>query len=154
VNRTYRQNIKSFVGKVDGPDLPGFKRELEKQLNSKFPEGKAVLINYFQKAPNCITMKFKAEDALRVVNNSIFLSTKMCEKWNAVDYFVFSEDAYFKDLYHQQLHFHPDSGFFYNNIFTLQDVCRGFFILKPNGDFMKYYGEDYYSVVEEFLKKE
>ena len=30
--------------------------------------------------------------------------------------------------------------------------CRGFFIIKPNENFMKYYGGDYYSEVKKILE--
>ena len=46
-----------------------------------------------------------------------------------------------------------DSGFFYENVFTEHQNCAGFLIIKPNGDFYKQYGEDYYSEVKAFFEK-
>ncbi len=46
-----------------------------------------------------------------------------------------------------------DSGFFYENVFTEHQNCEAFLIIKPNGDFHKFYGEDYYTEVENFLEK-
>jgi len=50
--------------------------------------------------------------------------------------------------------FMPNPGFFHDSIFTLHESCQAFFILKPSGRFLKYYGEDYFSVVEAFLESD
>jgi hypothetical protein len=44
-----------------------------------------------------------------------------------------------------------DSGFFSNNIFTEREMCSAFIIIKPNGKFFKYYGEDYNTKIKDFL---
>lgn len=77
----------------------------------------------------------------------------MSKEHNASDFFVYSESVLNKERIENRKNFILDSGFFAKNIFTLQENCRAFFILKPNGEFMKYYGSDYYSEVEKFLKE-
>ena len=150
-NEEYIASTKTLVGKLDESQYAKITTVLAKELNTVLSKDKAILINYSQKAPNCITEGHSKKNDLLVSVNGIRLSNEISKKYNAADFFVYAADTFVKDL--RQENFILDTGFFYNNVFTLHENCKAFFILKPNGDFMKYYGEDYYSLVNDFLEK-
>ena len=152
-NSKYIESKKTFFGKLDQNDYNEIRAAIEKELNSKIPQNKAILINYSQKGQNCISMRFNEDTFLNFISKRISISSDVCSKNNAVDFFVFSDDSFHKEQYKGNKKFLSDSGYFYNIFFTLHENCEAFFILKPNGNFMKYYGEDYYTEVENFLKK-
>lgn len=144
---------KMFSGKLNNSQYKILKINLEKELNTKIPEGKSILINYRQKARNCISLSLNNNAFLKFTNRGIEISSRISAENNTLDYFVFEENAFYKNLYKEKQNFKLDSGFFYNNIFTLHETCDAFFIIKPNGDFLKYYGGDYFSIVKTFLAK-
>ncbi|MFK5981515.1 MAG: hypothetical protein QM499_01275 [Flavobacteriaceae bacterium] len=129
------------------------KRHLEKELNTKIQEGKSILINYRQKARNCISLSLSNSNFSKFTNRGIKISSRISAENNTSDYFVYEKNAFYKNLYKEKQNFKLDSGFFYNNIFTLHETCDAFFIIKPNGNFLKYYGGDYFSIVKTFLEK-
>jgi hypothetical protein len=145
---------KAFSGKLNNSQYILLKINLEKELNTKIPEGKSILINYRQKARNCISLGLNYNDFSKYTNRGIQISSKINSDNNTVDYFVYEKNAFYKNLYKENKNFKLDSGFFYNKIFTLHETCDAFFIIKPNGDFLKYYGGDYFSIVKTFLEKE
>lgn len=145
---------KAFSGNLNNAQYNLLKINLEKELNTKIPEGKSILINYHQKARNCISLHLNFSDFSKYTNRWIQISSKISTNYNTVDYFVFEENAFYKNLYKEKENFKLDAGFFYNKIFTLHETCEAFFIIKPNGDFLKYYGGDYFSIVKTFLEKE
>ncbi|MDX1829042.1 MAG: hypothetical protein R3342_05795 [Lutibacter sp.] len=145
---------KAFSEKLTNPQYKLLKINLEKELNTKIPEGKTILINYRQKGRNCISLSLNNSDFSKFTNRGIQISSKISADNNTLDYFVYEENAFYKNLYKKKQKFKLDSGFFYNNIFTLHETCDAFFIIKSNGDFFKYYGGDYFSIVKTFLEKE
>lgn len=147
------ESRKKFLGKLNNSQYKILKINLEKELNTKIPEGKTILINYRQKARNCISLSLNNNDFLKFTNRGIKTSSRISVDNNTSDYFVFEENTFYKNLYKENQNFKLDSGFFYNNIFTLHETCDAFFIIKSNGDFLKYYGGDYFSIVKTFLEK-
>lgn len=151
-NTEYKKSTKSFYGKLTKKKYKEIRRNIETEFGINIPQEKAILINYKQNASNCIMMGRNKTNVLLVINNSIRISNRISSKNNTVDLFIYSKDAFHKDLF--AIHnFKQDSGYFFDNIFTIHENCGAFFILKPNGKFMKYYGEDYYSEVRRFLEK-
>ena len=148
------QSRKSFSGKVNNYQYNELKKKLEKELNTKIPERKIILINYRQKARNCISLRLSSSDFSKFTNRIVQISSRISADNNTSDYFVYEGNAFYKNLYREKQNFKLDSGFFYNNIFTLHETCDAFIIIKPNGDFLKYYGGDYFSIVQTFLEKE
>lgn len=145
---------KAFSGKLNSSLYNELKSTIEKELNTKIPEGKSIIINFHQEAANCIPLSLSNLDYSKYTSRSIQNSLRISEKYNTVSYFVFTENAFHKDLYLETKNFKLDSGFFYNSVFKLHENCEAFLIIKPNGDFLKYYGSDYYNEVVGFLKKE
>lgn len=152
-NRKYIKSRQAFEGKLDDNEYTAVLAKLSEELNTNLDSSKTILIHYHQKAPNCISMKFDQSNFSTFVDRSIATSSRVSENTNMTDFFVYAPNAYFNDLLESKSDFILDSGFFYNNIFTIHENCRAFFILKPNGNFLKYYGEDYYSEIYNFLKK-
>ena len=152
-NSKYKKSRTAYSGTLNKTEYDELIKKLETELKTTFPADKSILINYSQKAPNCINVRFSEKDIQQVTNNRIRISSRMSSNYNAVDFFVYAKDSYNKEIYEQMNEFIVDSGFFYENIFTEHQNCAGFLIIKPNGDFYKQYGEDYYSEVKAFLEK-
>ncbi len=152
-NSRYRESIKAFSGKLNNSEYSELIKMIETELDASIPAGKSVLINFDQKALNCISQHVP-ENRIAVIDNGIRLSSSISANNNAIDFFVYTNDSFSKEIYDRKPNFILDSGFFYNNVFTIHENCRAFLIVKPNGEFYKYYGEDYYTVAEKFLKKE
>ncbi|ROI07054.1 hypothetical protein EGH90_07400 [Kaistella haifensis] len=154
VNKEYIASRKAFVGKLNPEEFKQIRDLINKELKTEVPNNKSILINYYQLGTNCLEYGFNVKDANTVIENCIRISSRISKEQNAIDFFVYSENALLKERIENRKNFILDSGFFAKNIFTLQENCRSFFILKPNGDFMKYYGSDYYSEVENFLSND
>ena len=121
-------------------------------MKTEVPENKTILINYYQNGTNCHEYGLNKRDAKIVTENGIRISQTMSKENNAIDFFVFTADCLNKELYENRDNFILDSSVFSTNFFTLKENCCAFFILKLNGEFLKYYGTDYFSEVEYFLR--
>lgn len=152
INEEYRASIKAFHGKLNEVEYKEVRELILTELKTKVPEKKAILINFYQNGNNCHEYGLSERDSRAVIKNSITISESMSNENNAEDFFVFTADCLHKDKLENVEGFILDSGFFTTNFFTLKENCRAFFILKPNGEFLKYYGSDYYSEVQYFLQ--
>lgn len=153
VNEELLKSRKSFFGKLDDQQNKDLRKLFEIELQTKIPENQSVLINYYQYGNNCFANGFNKKDAIKVIENSLKISARISDENNTVDFFVYSEDVLNKKRFENNRGFKLDKGFFSQYIFTLKENCNAFFVIKPDGSFMKYYGTDYYSIVQEFLKK-
>lgn len=149
----YINSRKAYSGKLKDYEYKEIIKIIETELNTSIPMGKSVLINYNQKAPNCIYLDFSKEDNSAITNNSIRISSQISSNNNTVDFFIYTNDSYNKDIFEKRKEFILDSGFFYKNVFTEHENCEAFLIIKPKGEFYKYYGEDYYTEVKKLLEK-
>lgn len=154
VNSKYRESMNAYDGNLNDTEYRKIIDNLETALQAKIPKDKAVLVNFNQKAPNCITFGRSRSIAKKVTENRIRISSDITTQNNAIDFFVYTEDAFHKEIFEKKPEFMLDSGFFHENVFTEQEHCAAFLIIKPNGDFYKYYGEDYYSHVKGFLEQD
>ncbi|SHH80214.1 hypothetical protein [Winogradskyella jejuensis] len=152
-NPKYKKSRKAYSGTLNKTEYDELIKKLEVELKTTFPTNKSILINYNQKAPNCIGVRFSEKEKKQIANNRIRISSRMSSNYNAIDFFVYTEDSYNKEIYEQMNEFITDSGFFYDTVFTEHQNCSGFFIIKTNGEFYKHYGEDYYSEVKAFFEK-
>lgn len=152
LNKEYQASVKTFNGNLNSTDLNVVRARLEIELNTKLHPDKAIVINYVQSARNCFEMQFPKQTRAQIMNNSVRISSKLSLEGNAQDFFVYNNDGFDVDLLSKQDKFILDSGFFHKEIFTLHENCRAFFIIKPNGDFIKHYGSDYYTHVKNFLQ--
>lgn len=149
----YNKSRKTFEGDLNEPEYELLKTKIEKELNVKIPQGKSILIHYRQYGSNCFLNGRDRNFQSSVTNNVINSSTKIRTTYNVEDFFIYSSDALDKEYYEGVKEFELDSGFFKKLIFTLEENCAAFFVLKPNGEFLKYYGEDYTTEIKNFLKK-
>ncbi len=152
-NSKYKESRIAYSGTLNRTEYDELIKKLEKELKTTIPNNKSILINYNQKAPNCINVRFSENDNRQVTKNRISISSRMSSNYNAIDFFVYTNDSYNREIYEQMGKFIMDSGFFYENVFTEHQNCAGFLIIKPNGEFYKQYGEDYYSEVKSFFEK-
>ena len=152
-NTKYKKSRTAYSGTLNKHEYKELIKRLEVELKTTIPNDKSILINYNQKAPNCIYVGYSVKNNKQVANNRIRISSRMSSNYNAVDFFVYAKDSYNKEIYEQMPEFIMDSGFFYENVFTEHQNCAGFLIIKPNGEFYKQYGEDYYSEVKAFFEK-
>jgi len=151
-NSEYINSVKSFYGELNKTDYENAIRAFEVELGTIIPNGNLILINYEQKGQHCISMDKNGKHYLESLERSTEISSRISSQNKTLDFFVFAKNAFANKIVEKDKYFILDSGFFYKNIFTEHDNCSAFFILKPNGKFMKYYGEDYYSKVIKFLK--
>lgn len=154
INGEYAKSRKDFYGKLNSNEYTEIRKLIETELKVEIPENKTILINYFQNGANCSEYKLNSKSGNGVIDNYVQLSSEISSRNNAFDFFVYSDNALNKDRFENREIFILDKGFFSQSFFTLKENCRAFFVLKPNGDFMKHYGGDYYSIIEKFLQKE
>lgn len=153
VNGSYSKSKERFEGTLTVPEYERTILNIEAALQTKIPQGKTLLINFNQSAPNCITRSFLERKNDIIVSNGIQISNRISAKYDILDFFVYTIDAPFNELYATDERFILDNGYFYNTMFDKHENCGAFFILKPDGSFMKYYGEDYFTLVIDFLKR-
>jgi hypothetical protein len=152
-NSKYKKSRKTYSGTLNKSEYDELIKKLETELKTIIPTGKSILVNFNQKAQNCISVGFNEENNKQVTKNRIRNSSRISSNNNAIDFFVYTNDSHNKAIYEKTPEFMLDSGFFYSDVFTEHQNCAGFLIVKPNGDFYKYYGEDYYTEVREFLER-
>lgn len=152
LNEEYWESVKVFRGTLSSEEYPEIRKMIELELGETIPKDKAILINFEQHGRNCRQLALPVESMQRVIQRVTELSDRISSENNTVDYFIYTENVPRKKLYQQNENFRPDTGFFSKNIFTLHENCSGFFILKTNGEFMKYYGNDYFTHVKNFLQ--
>lgn len=153
LNKAYKQSIQIDKGKFTVEEYKQIKSEFERELNVEISNSKSILINYDQYGKNCRLMHFDKSTKQGVVQNIIDISTRISGTYNAVDFLIYHDSSFFKEFYPAIKNVKLDSGYFYSTIFTERSNCSGFFIVKPNGEYLKYYGFDYFSKVTEFLEK-
>lgn len=152
-NKQYTASRKKFVGTLNNEDYQEIRNIILKELRVDVPENKSILINYYQFGTNCAQSGLRKKYGSEVIDNEVRISARLSSKFNTMDFFLYSSDALNKERYENRSKFIMDSGFFSESIFSLKENCSAFFILKPNGQFMKYYGSDYFSEVQDFLSQ-
>jgi hypothetical protein len=152
-NWKYKKSRKSLHGTLDSQQYLDTKAALEKELNVKIPAGKSIMIHFDQKAPNCINVRFNDDQNSKIIGRGHSLSDEESVKYNVEQFSVYTADSFFAKKFEANKKFRLDTGYFSTNIFTLQENCAAFYILKPNGKHITYYGEDYFSEVKDFFEK-
>ena len=151
-NNEYRRHIKEYYGQIESKEYEVIRKKIEQELPYQISPQNAVLIHFRQQANNCISMYENGSNYLKSLKFNLKMSSKVSKGQGLSDFFVFTKDAYLLDQINMKKNFIMDSGFFSNNIFTEREMCSAFIIIKPDGKFLKYYGEDYYTKIKDFLK--
>ncbi|HET8839645.1 MAG TPA: hypothetical protein VFM82_11695 [Flavobacteriaceae bacterium] len=151
LNEESRASRKTFYGKLEEEEYSQIREMIETELGTSIPEDKAILINFEQYGRNCRKLILPEENLRSLIHNIVEISNRISAEKNTADFFIYTKNVPFKKLYEENESFQLDPGFFSKNIFTLHENCSGFFILKTNGEFMKRYGGDYFTHVQNFL---
>lgn len=153
LNKKYWESRKSIYGDLNLAEYSQLKSELEKELNTKIPEGKSIFMSFEQAASNCSLVK----DGKAYLQGFHYLHTsfagKMSKENNTVDFYVYDDNSFLKSYTEKNVKYRLDSGYFATKIFILKENCEAFFILKPNGKFLISYGSDNLTTASEFLKE-
>ena len=97
-NSKYKKSSNAYSGTLNKVEYNELIKQLEIELKTTFPSDKSILINYNQKAPNCINVRFSEKDNKQVANNRIRISSRMSSNYNAIDFFVYAKDSYNKEV--------------------------------------------------------
>ena len=151
IDEEYKKTRKTALGQLNPTDYQKLIEELERVMDTTIRKGRGVLINFRQRAPYCYTYAYNESAIETMTNNSIQFSANICVKNMAVDYFIYTADCYFKSIYEKKKEYKLDPGYFANEVFTLKENCSGFLALRTDGQFMKYYGDDYFTKAAQFL---
>jgi len=152
LNREFIKSRKSFAGSIKDENITILYIALERYLKTKLHRGKSVLINYKQRGNNCFNYSY--HDLVIVTGNIKRISNRISKNYAIQDFFIFSKSAYNRDVFEETGYYIEDSGFFKKNIFTIEETCDAFFLFKPNGEFLKFYGGDYFSEIKNFMEGE
>ena len=98
-NSEYAKSVKSYSGTLNRTEYDELIPILERELKTTFPVNKSILINYNQKAPNCINTRFNYAENKQVAKNRIRISSRMSSDYGAVDFFVYTQDSFHDDIY-------------------------------------------------------
>lgn len=150
---SYSGSRQYFYGQLKPEEHSILMGELEIELKTKLPRDKAIVINYNHAAYFCSFAKLNNSDKIRVIKNGIRISNRICKDNNAIDFFVYTKNSFFKKILEQNPLYILDSGYFSNKFFTKKESCKAYFVLKPNGHFITIYGTDQLSEVDNYLKK-
>ncbi|OYU85736.1 MAG: hypothetical protein CFE24_00585 [Flavobacterium sp. BFFFF2] len=145
--------LKSNKGKFNEKELSSFRDTLSKIFKRNLPEQYPILVKYCSKGDECILLRFSKYEQFSTINRSISISEELCQEFNAINLCVYTKDCEFKDLLVARNNFVLDSGFIKDNIFYNNRDCEGFILVKPTGNFYKYYGSDYYSIVKSYFNE-
>lgn len=152
-NRKFRKSRQFFYGQLTNQEYLDKKSLIEKELETIIPQGKSIFITYEQAAKNCSLISY---GSLKNYHNlHVKIAKHISSQNNAEPFFIFKDDSFpnVKKFTEINVNFKLDSGFFSENIFTLQENCEAFFILKPNGNYLICYGTDSFSYASDFLKR-
>lgn len=152
-NKKYKKSISSKTGSLSTADFVKMKSSLSNELQINFEENKAIVIHYFQYGSNCILAGYNDEDVLGILNNIYGIANSKEKRFKVKNYFVYNSDSLFEPLLKNEESLILDSGFFKETIFTENKNCQGFYLLKYNGEYLIFYGSDYFDEIEAFLTK-
>lgn len=150
-NKKYKKSITSKHGRLSTDELSEMKSSLAKELQISLENNKALVIYYFQHGKNCLLASYNYEGVLNILNNKYRIANSAEKRFNIKSYYVYNSNSFFNTLLAKQEAFILDSGFFKNVLFKEDRNCEGFYILKENGDYMRYYGSDYSDEIENFI---
>ena len=151
IDEEYKKTRKTALGQLDQNDYEKLIEELERVMDTTIPKGRGILINFNQRAPYCYSYAYDESTIETITDNSIQISANICVKNAAVDYFIYTSNSYFKSIYEKKKEYKLDPGYFADKVFSLKENCSGFLALRADGQFMKYYGDDYFTKAAQFL---
>lgn len=152
-NQVYKQTEIGYNGNLNQTMYFEVKDRMSSALQEEIPSEKTIIVHFNQNAPNCLGVNESPESFQKITENKMNWSSELCTRYNAVDYFVYTSNAFHNDYFKKNSVFKIDTGFFSEEVFTEHQNCAAVIIIKPNGSFHKYYGEDYFEDVSGFLNQ-
>lgn len=152
-NRVYVNSIKAFEGTLPLDQYKKMRSSLQRELDASFSEDLNILVHYEQRGSNCLKYDGYEKALPWAIKTLASGNKKLFRKFNTVENFVYNANSFFHKELKEVAVFRLDSGYFKENIFKLNENCSAFFLLKTNGEFIIYYGEDYMGEVLNFLKR-
>ncbi|WP_339757220.1 hypothetical protein [uncultured Winogradskyella sp.] len=151
--RSYAKKATGFVGKLNNTQLDSVRISLSQNLNVNIEKKQIILLHYRQAANFCISYGMTEKFIQNFINNTQNISERFTKNHNTKTLFVYTKDYYF-EKYLSNTNWILDNGFVQNSIFPDNEICSGFILIKTNGEFYKYYGEDYFSIIKRLLNTE
>lgn len=151
-NKKYKESKTDIIqGKLDNEKyillLNSIENEGAVSLDYKLP----VIIHFKQFGKNCIAASGRISKQEFYENNFIENYKNLASSYDAQNLFIYTEDWLFSEIFKKIKKYKLDTGFFKNQIFKSRANCSAFFVILPSGEFYQYYGEDYFSKIEEIL---
>ncbi|MEQ6123023.1 hypothetical protein AAON49_02335 [Pseudotenacibaculum sp. MALMAid0570] len=153
-NRKYRKHQKGFYGKLNKEAYQTVMDSIEFYSGVKLSRKKKLYVNFRQKGENCVIYGMKKESSKIVFSNIERISKRITKKYDTQNLLLFDRSSFFKDFLLKSKRWKLAPDFFEKNIFTKNKICEAFIVIRPNGEFYKYYGEDHFSIVETLLKSD
>lgn len=152
-SKSYKKSRKYFYGKLSLEQYAAFRLNLEKELDTKLPIDKAIIINYHQAARNCYFYGRSKSENENNYQRIIEITKSIADAEHGIAFFLYNKNYYDTSILKEMIDYREDSGFISENVFTLHENCEANFVLKPNRKFMINYGTDSLTEVEKYLKK-
>lgn len=149
LNRKYKKSVELTSGIMDSLKLKEFQQGLGFYLNSHFDSSKPIIIGFIQNGLNCLSQLGDQTYLEKLLSNYDKTLQYVAKEFDSNGYMMYTSDAFVSS--YPCPNCIEDKGFMKRIVFTSDKNCMGFFVLLPNGEFYKYYGEDYFSIVDEVL---
>ncbi|MDT8347451.1 MAG: hypothetical protein RQ756_06590 [Flavobacteriaceae bacterium] len=154
INTKYKESVKTYVGQLNPAELSKLRQEVMQALKTDWPKDQAIMVHFYQEAYNCYEYGIAEESAKNMQRKVFQISQRWAIKNNALHFFVYTNEYLYPEQISASGRPREDTGFFKDNVFTLNENCRAVLIVKPNGAFYKHYGNDYFTdAMKEFWEK-
>ena len=152
-NQEYIDSKVSIFGKLTTDNYSELISKIESSLNIKIDKSRKIYLNFQQKGKNCIRA---GQNSSKIdFSKTLEISERITSKYNTQRILSYHKNSFFYNQLSSKKIWVLDSKDFLNNtVFDLKENCEAFLIIKPNGEFYKFYGEDHFSTVENLLKNE
>lgn len=149
----YSINLHEVRGTLDEIEYETILKKFQKELDSSIIRDSPVLIQFKQDAPHCYSGDTITYNNKLLIKEEVRILNRISRTNKVQNYFVYDSKSPFAELFMDLDDYTLDSGYFYRNIFTQHENCSAFLLIKPDGRFVKYYGEGFYSIISDFLKE-
>ena len=152
-NQEYINSKVSIFGKLTTDNYSELISKIESSLNIKIDKSRKIYLNFQQKGKNCIRA---GQNSSKInFSKTLEISKRITSKYNTQRILSYHKNSFFNNQLSSKKIWALDSKDFLNNtVFDLKENCQAFLIIKPNGEFYKFYGEDHFSIIEDLLKNE
>jgi len=153
-NSEYKKHFKGLYGKLTPEAYKTVIDSLQLHSEIELDKSKKVYVHFQQKGDNCIMYGQKESSIEFVLSNIERISKRVTQNNQTQRLLIFNQNSFFKEHLKKRIDWKLDTGFFKRNIFTEDTICQAFFVLKPNGEFYKFYGSDHFTLVKVLLENE